>query len=156
MGVVIYDPEDQGSRWRHLSKATIDVPCEVLASWKPRKQQIGPAESIVGLYAAAIGAILLSTHALTSSQFRGWQVIHFIDNVGPLCGMHKGYTHASRDLDSARHVGRSISRTAIILSTGGNMSHSRQLGMDPASLSASEGDARMRQRVPRALDPRPD
>jgi hypothetical protein len=35
-------------------------------------------------------------------QFRGRQVIHFIDNVGALCGMHKGY---SRDLDnSARQV----------------------------------------------------
>ena len=45
---------------------------------------------------------------------------------------------------------------AIILSTGSCMSLSLQLGMDPASLSGFDGDARMRKRVPCALGPRPD
>ena len=44
----------------------------------------------------------------------------------------------------------------IILSTGSCMSLSLQLGMDPASLFACDGDARMRQLVPCALGPRPD
>ena len=36
-------PRGPGFQVAPSSKATIDVPCEVLASWKPRKQQhIGP------------------------------------------------------------------------------------------------------------------
>ena len=91
-------------RWRHSSKATIDVPREVLASWKPRKQQpLCPS-----------GLCCRTTHVLTSSG--GRQVIHFIDNVGALCGMHKG----SLDLDSARQVHIKETRTLYTLCVRGS------------------------------------
>ena len=95
VGVVVYDPEDQGrrpsekpSRWRYASAG---VPLELLAKFRPREQYVGQLEVLAGVA------------AFTSrpEQFRGRDVIHFIDNSGALVGLAKGY---SRDVDSARLI----------------------------------------------------
>ena len=96
VGVVIYDPEDQGRRsaekpalWRFSSAI---VPDWVYARMRERTQYVGQLE------------ILAAVLAYTSrpEQFRGRDVIHFIDNSGAEAGLVKGY---SRDLDSARLAG---------------------------------------------------
>ena len=97
IGVAYYDPADPDlapargetpSLWRHCSAA---VPASLIAKLRPRKQQIGPLETL--------GALVC--YLSRPEQFRNRQVIHFIDNTGALFGMAKGYT---RVVDAARMV----------------------------------------------------
>ena len=59
--------------------------------FRPREQYIGQLE--------ALGAVL--AYSSRPEQFADRDVIHFIDNVGALVGIAKGY---SRDIDSARLI----------------------------------------------------
>ena len=88
VGIVIYDPEDPTSKWRYASAA---VPQELIDKFRKRKQYVGQLE------------VLAAVAAFTSrpEQLRDRDVIHFIDNMGALIGMAKGY---SADVDSARLV----------------------------------------------------
>jgi hypothetical protein len=88
VGIVIYDPEDLASKWRYASAA---VPQELIDKFRKRKQYVGQLE------------VLAAVAAFTSrpEQLRDRDVIHFIDNMGALIGMAKGY---SADVDSARLV----------------------------------------------------
>ena len=97
IGVAIYDPADPDlapsrgedpSIWRHCSAA---VPADLIAKLRPRKQQIGPLETL--------GALVC--YLSRPEQFRNRQVIHFIDNTGALFSMAKGYTKV---VDAARMV----------------------------------------------------
>lgn len=95
VGVVIYDPVDQGrrpeereSKWRY---ATAGVPPELIAKFRPREQYVGQLEVLAGVAA----------YTSRPAQFAGRDVIHFIDNTGALVGLAKGY---SRDVDSARLI----------------------------------------------------
>ena len=76
------------SLWRHCSAA---VPASLVAKLRPRKQQIGPLETL--------GALVC--YLSRPEQFRNRRVIHFMDNTGALFGMAKGYT---RVVDAARMV----------------------------------------------------
>ena len=88
VGIVIYDPEDTESKWRYSSAA---VPQDLIDKFRKRKQYVGQLE------------VLAAVAAFTSrpEQLRDRDVIHFIDNMGALIGMAKGY---SADVDSARLV----------------------------------------------------
>ena len=97
IGIAYYDPADpdlapsrgeEPSLWRHCSAA---VPASLIAKLRPRKQQIGPLETL--------GALVC--YLSRPEQFRNRQVIHFIDNTGALFSMAKGYT---RVVDAARMV----------------------------------------------------
>ena len=97
IGVVIYDPHDDEfaplrgekvSLWRHASAI---VPDSLIAKFKPRKQYIGQLEVL-----AAVCAPISRP-----DQYRGREVIAFIDNTGAVFGLAKGYM---RDVDSARMV----------------------------------------------------
>ena len=88
IGVVIYDPLDSESKWRH---ASADVPNWLMAKFADKVQYIGVLETLGGVVA----------YSSRPSQFAGRDVIHFVDNVGSLVGLAKGY---SRDLDSSRLV----------------------------------------------------
>ena len=99
IGIVIYDPEApehvQGQpldddavdyRWRHAS-AVVDR--ETLEAFTPRKQYITQLETLAAVLA----------YTSRPSQFRGRDVIHFIDNSGALAIIAHGY---SKDLDCGR------------------------------------------------------
>lgn len=97
IGIAIYDPADpdlapsrgeEPSLWRHCSAS---VPADLIAKLRPRKQQIGPLETL--------GALVC--YLSRPEQFRNRQVIHFIDNTGALFSMAKGYTKV---VDAARMV----------------------------------------------------
>ena len=84
----MWDPIDTESKWRH---AHGDVPRALLALLQDRKQQIGVLETL--------GAAAPFTSL--PNKFRGRDVILFIDNVGALVSLAKGYAKA---LDAARIV----------------------------------------------------
>ena len=91
LGIAIYDPEDDetgGPQWRHSS---LVVTPAVMALLAKREQYVGQLEVMAGVA------------AFTSrpEQFRGRDVILFIDNTGALFGLAKGY---SGDDDSARMI----------------------------------------------------
>ena len=97
IGIVIYDPHDaefapergeEVSLWRHASAV---VPDSLIAKFKPREQYIGQLEVL-----AAVCAPISRP-----DQYRGREVIAFIDNTGAVFGLAKGYM---RDVDSARMV----------------------------------------------------
>ena len=93
IGIFIFDPLDVGSAdapagFRHCSAI---VPDWLLGLFKPRKQQIGPLETL-----AAVCAIISRP-----TQFRGREVIHFIDNTQALYSLAGG---SSRQVDCSRLV----------------------------------------------------
>ena len=88
IGVVIYDPLDPEAKWRHASAS---VPAWLMAKFAKREQYIGVLETLAGVAA----------YTSRPRQFKDRDVIHFVDNVGSLVGLAKGY---SRDLDSGRLV----------------------------------------------------
>ena len=93
IGVTIYDPDDVGSAnaptgWRHASAV---VPDDFMAALLPRKQQIGPLETLAPLVA------LLSR----PEQFRDREVILFVDNTQAVYTLASGY---ARQHDAARLV----------------------------------------------------
>ena len=88
LGVVLYDPEE--GTWRHS-----DAPVRpaILRMFADREQYVGQLE--------VMAAVAVYTTFWRDVEFRGREVIHFIDNTGALYGLMKGY---SRDVDSARLV----------------------------------------------------
>ena len=88
IGVALYDPLDTESRWRDLS---IEVPARIIAGWAKREQYITQLETLAPLVA------ILSR----PGQFRGRDVICFVDNTGALFGLGKG---DCKDADCARLI----------------------------------------------------
>ena len=88
LGMVVFDPEE--GVWRHS-----DTPVRpaILRMFADREQYVGQLE--------VLAAVALYTTFWREVEFRGREVIHFIDNTGALYGLMKGY---SRDVDSARLV----------------------------------------------------
>jgi hypothetical protein len=93
VGIAIFDPTLVGSKeapsgWLHSSAA---VPAWLLAKLTPRKQQIGPLETL--------GALL--PYLSLPTRFRDREVVAFIDNSGALFNLSSGN---SRAVDTARLV----------------------------------------------------
>ena len=93
IGIAYYDPELVGSAeaptgWCHASAS---VPAHIMSSLAPRKQQIGPLETIVP-------PLLLSSHP---ERFRDREVILFVDNTQAVFNLASG---SARAHDSARIV----------------------------------------------------
>lgn len=98
IGCAIFDPTDDeaGGRpfWRHSSFV---VPPEMMARFSDRTQYVTQLEVLAGV----------AVYTSRPAQFRGRDVIHFIDNTGAMFGLAKGY---SREVDCARlaHVFQSV------------------------------------------------
>jgi hypothetical protein len=88
IGIVIYDPIDRESVWRHASAV---VPPHIVAALRARDHYIMPYETVAPVVA------LMSR----PTQFAGRHVICFVDNTGALFGLGKGDCH---DMDSARMI----------------------------------------------------
>ena len=83
LGWIIFDPEAGTDA---IVAKTLDVPMDIYDSWKPRSQQIYPAEAIAPLVATAND----------QEVFRGRDVIWFIDNEAAAATLIRG---ASREED---------------------------------------------------------
>ena len=102
---------------------------------------------------------VLSSPTIAKSRTRSWLFAQKLVTAALLLfGLRARWGRGSMSSDLDQMAWPLISFAAQSSSPPGGscMLLSLQLGMDPASLSASEGDARMRQRVPRALGTRPD
>jgi hypothetical protein len=91
IGIAIFDPEDVEAgapQWRH---SDLVISPALMAKFREREQYVGQLEVLGGVAA----------YTSRPEQFRGRDVVHFIDNTGALFGLSKGY---SGDDDSARLI----------------------------------------------------